>query len=88
MPDAKRKKHKKIAKPEEMVALRNAVGHTQEAAADFLYVSLRTYQNWEYGISKAPLAFYEFYELKAITRGLLPVKWAVEKRERLEKDKD
>lgn len=56
-----------------MIALRTEVGHTQQEAADYLYVNKRTYQNWEYGVSRIPLAFYELYELKAIAYGLLGV---------------
>ena len=81
MTKASRKNEKKVATPEQLLALRNAIGHTQEAAAEFLYVSTRTYQNWEYKVSSAPLAYYEFYELKAITRGLLPLDWAVDKKD-------
>ncbi|SCW89154.1 hypothetical protein SAMN05216370_0003 [Pseudomonas peli] len=61
----------KTAKADKLIELRNVVGHTQQEAADFLYVSKSTYQNWEYEISRIPLAFYELYELKAIARGLL-----------------
>lgn len=61
----------KAVTPEQLIALRGAVGHTQEQAAQFLYVSKSTYQNWEYAVSRIPLASYELYELKAIARGLL-----------------
>jgi DNA-binding XRE family transcriptional regulator len=61
----------KTAEAGKLIELRKAVGHTQDQAADFLYVSKSTYQNWEYEVSRIPLAFYELYELKAIARGLL-----------------
>jgi DNA-binding transcriptional regulator YiaG len=63
-------KEKKVS-PEELLELRQEVGHTQQEAADFLYVTKRTYQNWEYNKSRMPYAFYELYQLKAIARGLL-----------------
>lgn len=56
---------------DKMIALRKEAGHTQQEAADFLYTPKRTYQNWEYGHSRIPLAFLEFYELKSIARGLI-----------------
>lgn len=55
-----------------LLALRVAVNHTQQEAADFLYVPKRTYQNWEYGESRIPKASLELYKLKAIKNGLLP----------------
>lgn len=71
MPDKKKNSKKRTVDPADLLKLRTEVGHTQQQAADFLYVEKRTYQNWEYDISRAPLAFYELYELKAIARGLL-----------------
>ncbi|UTH34298.1 helix-turn-helix domain-containing protein [Ectopseudomonas hydrolytica] len=62
---------KKIANAEQLIELRTEIGHTQGQAADFLYVSLSTYQNWEYKVSRCPFAFFELYELKAISLGLL-----------------
>ncbi len=61
---------KRKASAEELVSLRLAIGHTQKEAAAFLYVTERTYQNWEYKNSM-PLAIFEFYQLKAIARGLI-----------------
>jgi len=61
---------KRKATAEELIKLRLAIGHTQKQAAAFLYVTERTYQNWEYKDSM-PLAIYEYYEMKAIARGLL-----------------
>lgn len=61
---------KRKASAEALVSLRLAIGHTQKEAAAFLYVTKRTYQNWEYKNSM-PLAIFEFYQLKAIARGLL-----------------
>jgi DNA-binding transcriptional regulator YiaG len=62
---------KKLATAEELLALRQEVGHTQQEAADFLYVTTRTYQNWEYSKSRIPYAIFELYVLKAISRGLV-----------------
>jgi len=62
---------KKTVTAEELLELRQKAGHTQQEAADFLYVTKRTYQNWEYNKSRMPFAFYELYELKAIARGLI-----------------
>ncbi|HIH5042673.1 TPA: helix-turn-helix domain-containing protein [Pseudomonas aeruginosa] len=64
--DAKRKEM-----AEKLLALRLESGHTQQEAADFLYVPKRTYQNWEYGKSRIPPASLELYELKLIARGLI-----------------
>lgn len=61
---------KRKATAEELVQLRLAIGHTQKEAATFLYVTERTYQNWEYKDSM-PLAIFELYVLKAIARGLI-----------------
>lgn len=57
--------------PEQFVQLRLKAGHTQDQAADYLYVSKRTIQNWELSISRIPRAMYEFYELKAVAEGLV-----------------
>lgn len=62
---------KKTATSKELLALRQEIGHTQQEAAQFLYVTTRTYQNWEYNKSRIPFAFFELYELKAIARGLI-----------------
>lgn len=62
---------KKTATAKDLCALRHEAGHTQQEAAQFLYVTTRTYQNWEYDKSRIPYAFYELYVLKATARGLL-----------------
>lgn len=62
---------KKLATAKELLALRQEVGHTQLEAAEFLYVTTRTYQNWEYSKSRIPYAIFELYVLKAISRGLI-----------------
>jgi transcriptional regulator with XRE-family HTH domain len=62
---------KRVATPEQLKRLRQLANHTQEQAADFLYVEKRTYQNWEYNVSGMPYAYYELYELKAIALGLV-----------------
>lgn len=61
---------KRKAPAEEVIALRLAVGHTQKEAAAFLYVTTRTYQNWEYS-DTMPFAIFEYYQLKAMAQGLL-----------------
>lgn len=61
---------KRRATAEQLVKLRLTVGHTQKEAANFLYVTERTYQNWEYKDSM-PYAIYELYVLKAIARGFI-----------------
>ncbi|WP_150573646.1 helix-turn-helix domain-containing protein [Pseudomonas fluorescens] len=71
MPSNPNEKAKRTEMAEKLTALRAETGHTQQEAADFLYVPKRTYQNWEYGLSRIPQASLELYELKAIARGLI-----------------
>lgn len=59
------------AQAEKLITMRTEAGFTQEQAANFVYVSLRTYQNWEYGLNRIPQASLELFELKAIARGLI-----------------
>ncbi|WP_062059615.1 helix-turn-helix transcriptional regulator [Cellvibrio sp. OA-2007] len=61
---------KRKALAADVVNLRLAVGHTQKEAAAFLYVTTRTYQNWEYS-DTMPFAIFELYQLKAMARGLI-----------------
>lgn len=63
---------------EELIALRLEIGHTQQEAADYLYVTKRTYQNWEYKKSRMPLAIFELYVYKAIAGGKLKRRPSVE----------
>lgn len=50
--------------PDEVRAAREAVGHTQQHAADQVYVSKRQWQNWEAGTHPMSLAAWELYCLK------------------------
>ncbi|MBI6621561.1 helix-turn-helix domain-containing protein [Pseudomonas corrugata] len=55
----------------ELRLLREKVDLTQEEAAEFLYVSVKKYRNWEYGVTLLPRAIYEFFEIKARYAGRL-----------------
>lgn len=52
-------------------AMRALLGLTQVDAAEFLWVSIRTYQNWEYGITPPPRGYYELFALKAKHLGII-----------------
>lgn len=57
--------------PAQMKSMRALLGFTQVEAADFLWVSIRTYQNWEYGITPPPRGYYELFALKAKHLGII-----------------
>lgn len=48
-----------------VLAARIRAGHTQQQAADTVYVDARTWQRWESGASSMAPAFYELYLAKA-----------------------
>lgn len=50
--------------PGEIRAAREAVGHSQQFAAEQVYVSKRQWQNWEAGAHPMPRAAWELYSLK------------------------
>lgn len=60
----------RYVKPAEMIELRQQFGVTQEEAAIMLHVAKRTYQNWEYNVSRIPRAYYELFEIKGKALGL------------------
>lgn len=51
--------------PAEIRAARIASGLTQTAAADLIYSSLRTWQDWEAGKARMHPAFWELWKSKA-----------------------
>lgn len=72
MPHANRSKTPHIGrnpKPDEIVAARNAAGHTQTEAAGVVYVTLRTWQAWESEAQgdndrRMPPGLWELYLIK------------------------
>lgn len=59
--------------PAQMKSMRALLGFTQVEAAEFLWVSIRTYQNWEYGVTPPPRGYYELFALKAKHLGIIQV---------------
>lgn len=51
-------------RPEELLAAREAVGLTQQQAADVIYTSLRSWENWEQGQRRMPASAFELFMLK------------------------
>lgn len=50
--------------PEALKAARNRTGLTQTQAGALIHAPLRTWQDWEYGKRKMPLAKWELLKLK------------------------
>ena len=50
--------------PGEVRAAREVAGDTQTEAAETIYATVRTWQNWESGIRQMPAAALELYRLK------------------------
>ncbi len=48
----------------EILAARQAAEHTQTAAGAAVFVTLRTWQGWEYGTRRMPLQIWHAYLLK------------------------
>ncbi|HEX9391468.1 MAG TPA: helix-turn-helix domain-containing protein [Usitatibacteraceae bacterium] len=51
--------------PPAIRAAREAAGLTQTAAAELIYSTLRTWQDWEKGVARMHPAFWELWRLKA-----------------------
>lgn len=51
-------------KPEEIKAAREASGLTQTEAANLVYSTLRTWQDWEAGIARMHAGLWELFKLK------------------------
>jgi DNA-binding XRE family transcriptional regulator len=62
----------RLVAPDKLISLRLRCNHTQEFAAKFLYVTKRTYQNWEYELTNISESIYEYYEVKAMLLGIIP----------------
>lgn len=52
-------------KPEAIRAAREAAGLTQTEAADLVYSTLRTWQDWEAGIARMHPGLWELFTIKA-----------------------
>ena len=50
--------------PQEIKVVRRQTRLTQTEAGRVIYVSLRTRQNWEYGVRPMPLASWELFKIK------------------------
>ncbi|MDR2172822.1 MAG: YdiL family protein [Burkholderiales bacterium] len=51
----------KKPKPEQIIAARHSVGHTQTEAAHTIFSALRTWQNWEAGSREMPRSAFVLY---------------------------
>lgn len=47
--------------PEEVAEMREACELTQQQAADLIYVSMRTWQDWEAGIARMRAGAWQFF---------------------------
>ena len=50
--------------PKQIKDLRKSLKLTTEDAGNLLHISARTFQRWERGTTKMPLAYWELFELK------------------------
>lgn len=50
--------------PEQLRKARKDAGLTQTQAAELVYTPFRTYQDWEYGVSRMPPAVWELFLIK------------------------
>ena len=51
--------------PADIVQTRQAAGLTQQASADLLHTSVRSWQQWEAGDRRMHAAFWELFQIKA-----------------------
>jgi|TARA_R110000822_G_scaffold272761_1_gene395269 DNA-binding transcriptional regulator YiaG len=50
--------------PKQLKDLRDSVNFTPKQAGDLLHVNARTFQRWEKGSTRMPLAYWELFEVK------------------------
>lgn len=63
-PNRSKTKPSRNPKPAEILAAREAAGLTQQACADLLHTSIRSWQQWEYGERAMHPAFWELFNKK------------------------